>query len=59
MVNSRAKLNYYKLRLFKNLFLIKSHGDSRILNKISYFVSKCDHYNKYLIKNVTKNDSMD
>ena len=37
---------------------IKSLANWRILNKKSKFVSKCPHYNKYLIQNKTRNDSM-
>lgn len=58
-INSRAKLNYCKLCLFEKLFLIKSLGDPRILKKKFQFVSKCCHYNKYLIQNMTRSDSMD
>ena len=39
-VNSRAILNYCRLCLFEKLVLIKSLGNSRILNKKSEFVSK-------------------
>ena len=33
--------------------------DLRLLNKKCQIVIKCCHYNKYLIKNMAKNDSMD
>ena len=58
-VKSGAKLNYCNLYLFETLFLTKLLGDTRILNKKSEFVNKCRHYIKHLIKNLTRNDSMD
>ena len=58
-INSRARLNSCKLCLFEKFFLIKPVGDPRILKKKYEFVIKCRHYNKYLIKNVTRNGSKD
>ena len=56
---TRTKLNYCKLCLFEKRFLIKSLGNPKVLSKKSESKSKCRYCNKYLIKNVTRNDSID
>ena len=57
IVRGKPASNYCRLTL--EFFLIHSIGDNRVLNKRSEFVNKWRHHNKYLIKNVKLNDSMD
>ena len=53
-VNRKVSLNYCKLCLTENFFIIKSLHDCSILNKRSEFVSKCRHQNKLLLSNAKK-----
>ena len=50
--------NYCRLSLTEKLFIIKSIGDNRVLNKRSEFVNKYRNQNNYLIKNMKLKDSM-
>ena len=59
IVRGKPASNYCRLCLTEKFFIINSIGDNRVLNKRSEFISKYRHQNKYLIKNVKLEDSMD
>ena len=51
-VYSNTKINYCKLYLLENLFIIDFIDDNRLLNKRNEFISSCKHQDKLLLKNV-------
>ena len=49
-IDNKPRINYCKLCLTENLFIINNLGDPNLLNSKSELVSKCRHQNKHLVK---------
>ena len=50
VVNSKVKLNFYKLFLTEKYHIIKALGNPSLLNKRSEFLNNCRHKHKLLLK---------
>ena len=50
VINSKVKLNFYKLCLTEKYYIINALGNPSLLNKRSEFVNNCGHKRKLLLK---------
>ena len=57
-IKNKVSSNYWKLCSTDKLYITETLEDKNVLNKKPDLVSKCRHQNKFLLRNLKRNDSM-